>query len=279
MATYTAAYADIRINDAARFRTQGGWIGTQFQTMGWTKTADTGQIDWATVAAPAAANTIMGYEIRSNGTLYMKVSYGSGYAAYCKSIWFQFGSGSDGAGALTEPYGAQVQMSTYTGYTGASAKPGDDYMSGDSTRFSLAFTDDVSALYGGSCVLEPSLDLNGDVDGVGYYFSKVGYNSVGTTHLYSYQYGLDDVLSTIVLPRAIGSAGTYVPVAPLMAAHPISGLSVLRDVIMVPTSLVAHQATLTIGGRTYLSGFGNTTNNGIWGATLPYACSFLMRYD
>jgi hypothetical protein len=170
-------------------------------------------------------------------------------------------------------------MSTYTGYTGASARAGDDYMSGDSTRFSIAFTDDTNALYGGSCTLEPSLDLDGNADGVGYHFTKVGYNSVGTTHLYCYRYGLDDGLSSIFLPRSIGSAGVYVPVSPLMAAHPINGISVLRGAIVVPTSLVAHQATLTVDGRTYLSGFGNTTAAGIWGYTAPYACSFMMRYD
>lgn len=280
MATYTAAYADVRINDAARFRTQGGWIGTQFQTMGWTKTADTGQIDWTTVLAPGAANTIMGYEIRSNGTLYMKVSYGSGYAAYSKSLWFQFGSGSDGAGALTGPYAAQVQLSTAIGYSGASARAGDDYMSGDSTRFSVALTDDTSAVYGGSCALEPSLDLNGDADGFGYYFTKVGYNYTGTTRLYAHQSWVESSsLSTLYLPRVVGSAGVYIPVSPIMAPHPINGVSVLRDVVMVPTSLVAHQATLTVGGITYLSGFGNTTNSGIWGMTPAFVCSFMTRYD
>lgn len=280
MATYTAAYADVRINDNARFRTQMGWIGTQFETMGWTKTADTGQIDWTTVLAPAAANTIMGYEIRSNGTLTMKVSYGSAVSyAYSKSLSFQFGPGSDGAGAITSPYGLETKLNTAIGYSGGSARAGDDYMSGDSTRFSIALTDDTNAAYGLSCSLEPSLDVDGDPDGIGYFFSRVQHNAIGGTRLHSNYYGVEEALGTIRLQRAIGSAGVYVPVSPILSAHPINGVSVLRNAIMVPTALVAHQATLTIDGVTYLSGYGNVSNSTVWACAPAYACSFMMRYD
>lgn len=280
MATYTAAYADIRINDAGRFRTQMGWIATQLETIGWTKTADTGQIDFSTVLAPGAADTKMGYEIRTNGTLYFKIEYGSGYAAYCKALWFTFGPATDGAGTITTPYSSVIQVRTALGYSGGSARAGDDFVSGDSTRFTIAVTDDTNALYGGECCLEATADLDGDPDGLGWHFTKVNHNVVGDTRIIAYENpGAATTLGCTFLPRAIGSAGVYVPISNVLAPHPINGCSTLRDVIVAPTSLVAHQATLSVGGRTYLSGYGNTTSTDIFGGTYAYACSVLMRYD
>lgn len=279
MATYTAAYADIRINDNARFRTQGQFISDTLETMGWTKTADTGQINWASVTAPAAADTIQGYEIRSNGTLYFKIQYGSGYAAYAKSLWFQFGFGSDGAGAITTPMSAAIQTRSAIGYSGASAKAGDDYLSGDSTRFMIALTEDTTSTYCTECSLEATSDFDGNADGLGWHFTRAGYNITSDSLLISKQYGVVEVPSYVRLPRAIGSAGVYVPISNALVSHPVNSISVLRDTIMAPTSLVAHQATLSVNGRTYLSGYGNTNNAGVFGFTPAYNCSVLMRYD
>lgn len=69
--------------DATRFREWGASIGNALTTLGWVKTADTGQIDWSTVAAPTAVNTIMGWEIFRMDDALQKATM---YALGCKSM-------------------------------------------------------------------------------------------------------------------------------------------------------------------------------------------------
>jgi hypothetical protein len=93
----------------AEFRAWGSAICTALQNLGVTKTADTGQIDWATVAKPAATNTVQGYEIRqftdalqATAPIYIKLEFGSNLnGATLPGIWLTIGNGTDGAGTLT----------------------------------------------------------------------------------------------------------------------------------------------------------------------------------
>ena len=88
------------------FRLWGKGISDALTAVGVVKTADTGQIDWTTVAAPATANTVMGYEIRTltdnvGMPVYIKITYGSGSATGTPSLPITIGTGTDGAGNLT----------------------------------------------------------------------------------------------------------------------------------------------------------------------------------
>lgn len=89
---------------AADFRLWASFISAALLAGGMTKTADTGQIDLTTVAAPTVANTSSGYEMwQSNdaGTrFYVKIEYGSGSAAANPSIWITVGWATDGAGTI-----------------------------------------------------------------------------------------------------------------------------------------------------------------------------------
>lgn len=92
----------------AAFRTWGLAMSTQFTSIGFLKTADTGQIDWTTVTRPGGTNTAAGYEIRvfadtlqSTKPIYVKIEYGNGSATSYPQVWVTVGVGSNGSGTLT----------------------------------------------------------------------------------------------------------------------------------------------------------------------------------
>ena len=76
--------------------------------LGWTQTADTGQINLTTVTKPAGANTKQGYEIwemadslQATAPCTIRIDYGSGAAATYLGVWLTLGTGSDGSGNIT----------------------------------------------------------------------------------------------------------------------------------------------------------------------------------
>jgi hypothetical protein len=108
------------ISDDATFRACGSAIAAALEAVGCIKTADTGQIDWATVARPLV-NTMAGYEIRQlpAGTLQtanpilLKIGYGCGYSLSGIGFTFQIGHTTDGAGAFTGAYSSLYTIGSY----------------------------------------------------------------------------------------------------------------------------------------------------------------------
>ena len=81
-------------------------ISTNLAAIGWVQSADTGQINLATVTKPVAVNTAAGYQIweftDTVGTVYMKLEYGTAASATLTfGQWVTFGSGSNGSGTIT----------------------------------------------------------------------------------------------------------------------------------------------------------------------------------
>ena len=108
MATTTATVAPNNAT-AAEFRAWAQFIHDVFVNGSWVQTGDTGQINLATVAAPGAANTKMGYEIlrmddalQSTNPVFLKLAYGSGSSTNFPAIWFMIGTATDGAGNLID---------------------------------------------------------------------------------------------------------------------------------------------------------------------------------
>ena len=99
---------------SALFRLWGSGLSTGIQTVWGSPTADTGQINWTTVAAPAAINTKSGYEIykaadtlAATQPIYWRIDYGSGsVTAASPGLWITVGTGSDGAGNITASGGS-----------------------------------------------------------------------------------------------------------------------------------------------------------------------------
>lgn len=114
----TSIYPD-NSTDAA-FRVWVAFVSALLDAAGFTKTADTGQINTATVLKPSATNTSQGYEIRAfvgdplqaTAPIFFKIEYGSGSATGNPSLWLTFGTGSDGAGTITNIFGARKQFAS-----------------------------------------------------------------------------------------------------------------------------------------------------------------------
>lgn len=109
-------------NTDANFRLWGSGMKTALAAVGLVQTADTGQIDWTTVVAPVATQTVKGYEIwrfndslQSTVPIYIKIEYGSGTGAAIPQIKYSVGSGTDGAGNLTNVHPASAGSFTCGG--------------------------------------------------------------------------------------------------------------------------------------------------------------------
>lgn len=125
-----AAVALAPTNDTdANFRLWGKAFSDNLLACGFVKTADTGQIDWATVLKPTVAATSQGYEIwRSddatveNGlnNFVFKVEYGSGQLnTLTPGMWFTVGWSSNGSGTINSTNMSVRQ--TLNGYNTGSA--------------------------------------------------------------------------------------------------------------------------------------------------------------
>lgn len=127
--------------DDATFRAWGKVISDALQTIGITKTADTGQIDWTAATRTASVDTMVGYEIRQftdtlQGTtpVFLKVEYGSGQTILRGCIRITVGQGSNGTGTLT----GTTSTTAYLGQTAGSALTWDSYLSVNSGTFTFA---------------------------------------------------------------------------------------------------------------------------------------------
>jgi hypothetical protein len=125
----------------AEFRTWGSAVSAQLAAVSLIKAADTGQIDWATVARPTAANGVAGYEIwRFNDSLqatkpvFLKLEYGTGISsATSTGMWLTVATGTNGAGTLTGQVGTRYQAAAYNAQTTTSYF----YVSGAADRIHL----------------------------------------------------------------------------------------------------------------------------------------------
>jgi len=117
MAASTLTSAVFQNNTDANFRAWVSAIIAAIVAGGWVQTADTGQINTATVTAPAVLSTSQGYAVfRSNDAggglneFYVKIEFGSGPASALRpGVWVTFGWSTDGAGTLT---GAAISTRT-----------------------------------------------------------------------------------------------------------------------------------------------------------------------
>lgn len=111
-------------NSDANFRVWGADFAAKLGAVGMVQTADTGQINWASVTRPAT-NTAGGYEIwRFNDSLqgtspiFFKIEYGTAGVATYPQVWITVGTGSNGSGTITGQSSTRVTCA-YTGATGS----------------------------------------------------------------------------------------------------------------------------------------------------------------
>jgi hypothetical protein len=115
---------DVLQSTDAEFRAWVDAFITAFLAVGLTQTADTGQINVATVLAPSGSGQSQGYAMFEPGDALTKpkyrIDFGSGPAgANAPAIWVAVGWSTDGAGNFTgSQFGTQIQMQLVGGNNG-----------------------------------------------------------------------------------------------------------------------------------------------------------------
>lgn len=172
----------------ANFRASAVAIDNQFTALGWVRTADTGQINFVTVAHPTLGN-YAGYSVfrmadtlQATAPVFAKIEYGSTGSANAITFRITVGQATDGAGAITGVQAAPFVISTSVDYTIANAN---SYFSGDTNRFVMvAYYDGGSNGNGLLFSIERSKDATGADTGeaVLIAYGAVG-NAISTTVL------------------------------------------------------------------------------------------------
>jgi hypothetical protein len=162
---------------AADFRAWSKFIADVF-ALAWTTTADTGQIDFTTVAAPGAINTSMGYKmfamadaLQSTKPVFVKVEFGSGGTAAAPAIWLTIGTSTNGTGTVGGTILlARLQLNGNNTTTTVFAK---NYGSADTARVTIAIFLDQSSVAPIALGIERTKDANGADTNLGIIFAYV----------------------------------------------------------------------------------------------------------
>lgn len=124
----------------ALFRAWGSAVSAALAAVGMVKTADTGQVDWATAVSPAVNTSV--YEVwrfndssQSTSPIFFRVNYGTGSNAAYPQLSYVFGTGSNGSGVITKPRASRVSTSAPTSTTVPTAL----WVSSDGSYLNLFF--------------------------------------------------------------------------------------------------------------------------------------------
>ena len=160
----------------AEFRAWGLALSNSLTAAGFPKSADTGQVDWATVTKPGGSSTAAGHEIRYlndslHGTkpCYVKIEFGNGVNTSIPGIWMSAGSGTNGSGTLSGAMFTRILVTP-----GAVTNVGNfpTYVCTRSGYFALAFARAAlgSSVGGAFFSVARMCDAAGDPTNVGFHF-------------------------------------------------------------------------------------------------------------
>lgn len=224
MATATVTQAHTNNSDA-NFRLWGKWISDQLAAWGWTKTSDSGQINWATVTAPVGTSAVQGYEVWSLGDalqatapVKVKIEYGSGSNVNWPSTWVTIGSTSDGAGNITGPQTARKQVANNSHST--TGVP--SHAAGGTSWATFCIWDTSTS--GWTFVMERTKDASGADTAYGFNVALVEANA-GIFWQQTYVIGVSPMPAEASIACLLPSSGTLTKggVVQLSAVFPIDG--------------------------------------------------------
>lgn len=127
MATDARSIFWVQTTDA-EFRAWVAAVIAQLNAIGLVQTADTGQIDTATVTRPGGTNTQAGYAVfrfddalQSSKPVFLRFGFGTGSSVNNPSLWLTLGTATDGAGNLSNLFRTAVQRTMSFGSVTAEA--------------------------------------------------------------------------------------------------------------------------------------------------------------
>jgi hypothetical protein len=254
----------------ATFRAWGSAVSANLATVGLIQTADTGQIDWATVTMGGAG--VDGYEIwrfndalQATAPVFMKIGYGNANLTTVPGVYLQVGTGSDGSGGLT---GTVTTGNPKVGYTnsGGSVTPKACAMAYNGGSFAfLGFEQTVAPNPQMFMAVSRTDNSSGIYDGSGlqvYYFANASY-AVLTTQALNYPAATALTVASegnySFVPGSINLTTTQVGVNPQVYAHwaSLPGTALIPGMVTVMATDVVANTTFSVAiagatARTYL---------------------------
>lgn len=190
----------------AKVRSWGSAVSSSLAACGLVQTADTGQINHTTTTHPAAANTLIGYEVwRFNDTLqatrpiYLKMSYYTSAATSGAGphMRYQMGTGSDGAGNLTGLMSSSLLHSPSSGVNQASSSTTQQMLFTHTEGYFLMYASSNSGMSDMSnspfwlAVCRTFDPVTGVPTGSGMQYVRAGYLSNTSVNLFTQHFNFD----------------------------------------------------------------------------------------
>lgn len=203
-----------------QFRAWGLELSNMLTTIGFIKSSDTGQINWASVTRPAVGVS-GGYEIRYmndslHGTapIYVKLEYGTDAAsAAYPAMWITIGTASNGSGTIT---GTVIAREAFLGNslvldTTVVAKVSYACMSNGCVWFAFKTKVRVSSTFAAFCMaIERTKDSSGTSTADGFVFHRGPYGySNASGHSTVYIFGTGYTVSSLGYVEFGGGSGGY----------------------------------------------------------------------
>jgi hypothetical protein len=196
-------YLPFDSGSAANFRLWGEGISLQLTAAGWTKTTDTGQVDWTTNPAVPANGSYVS-EIRrpasdplqTGSTAYfIKIEYGSNGGANFPEIRMSIGVGTNGAGTLTGFTIGPWTLHGSTSAAGVGTIPYECEFSWDNSRLAVMMWRNIYTVNGAAgCFfgIERTKDTSGNDSAEGVSLITVGgtYNAQGGSLMRTLVFGV-----------------------------------------------------------------------------------------
>lgn len=274
----------------ARFKQWGQGVSLKLTTGGfWTKSSDSGQVDWTSNPAHPVAGDRVYYEVwkandalASSCPIFMKVIYGGSTTSNNPVLKLQFATGSDGAGTLTGNSTAAVDLYN----SSAALSEGDtthecDFAGGVGYFTCLMWRDAANGSVPQGFVVERALDSSGGYRDA--YFTVLMLGSSVTNavaQVFKPAGGTskaDQYASTIYFTGTSGAYGSNTAVFPIF---PMVGLpdNPLSSMIMVKSPDQVEGATfqVTMYGvtHTYLH-----SQRAAFGGFVPVSAYPCWRFD
>jgi len=232
------------------------------EDIGFVQTADTGQVDIATMTNPTSANTYAGYEVwrfadalQATAPLFFKLEYGRGgsgssvNAQPTPQMAITVGTGSDGEGGITGTFVDRLESGYSSTVVASSAVASNGYLSsgGDGAMLALfPFADAAIDRPTPAFFVERSRDINGEATADGLVIALGPRSSIADFGLYCVNYETGVYTSSGILaplpaqingsPLSTGSllGGTIAPLFPLIAMVPGATPWQVRGLVAYP---------------------------------------------
>lgn len=253
------------LDSDAVFRTWISGVEAALEAAGLVQTADTGQVNTATVAQPATTNTDAGYQVfrfadalQATMPVFVKITYGTHYIIDRPRMTVQVGTGTNGAGGLTGQLSSARTFGPNSSKAAGNTLP--VYASGDGSRIALITNYDASNGYGFAIgfIIDRGRGVAGAPDPSGHIYFHTFYGGNGTYQAIPRvgtippEAGGPPILDLTAMQSQSGVEVALAPPVLVAGGRPLAVLACVAYKVADLGELVTFEATYLGATRTFL---------------------------